>query len=313
MCVHEPSTPDGSGGRCDLWFKTTGADPWVLAVELKHNAAYGERQPEKYLDDLRGCENSALVVITGRRHPEVDEELKADPRWLGEVRWSAIAADLEKIAFEPGHSLLGEAWRALIHKMRSDGDLGARAMGLSDFVMWAEERGSSDFVSLLLDEIAGDAETMLAAQVKRSGFSCELTRTAAGQLVRRDTGMVILSFDVDDRKRRLENTVELELTPIRGRLPEVVVHFLPSDADDLADDLRAGGFESLMGTWGRTFPIDYAHLKSGTDLADVILKEWQIALRGLKALEPFRSARATRPEHRRRTAKITCDLQREAP
>ena len=278
-----------------MWFVAEGSPTQILAVELKHKADYHEGQPGKYFGDLPRSKSvrSALVVLTGRRHRQVDEKIKKNPRWLGEVRWAAVSDELDTIEFEPDHALLGEAWRAVVKKMRADGDLGIDAKQLSGFARWAAGKSRSMVEArAVLESVASEAETALATQLEPLGFRSKLDRPSAdNEVVDRQYDRLGLRFDIW-RAKRGRYYLDLRLLGASMR-----VEFGPVSTNatlsDLKEGMRAGGFRSSDWNWHRDFHIDPADVVTGADLARFILKNWKLAVRGLKALEPFRTAAAT--------------------
>lgn len=100
-------------GRVDLAF--AGADGWQLMVELKLDAAFRDRQVERY------AEESVVAAIV--RDPEEHAPREHEKEWVGAASWSNLLPRLRAL---PVDLRWRQEWLNLLDVMQADGDFAQR-------------------------------------------------------------------------------------------------------------------------------------------------------------------------------------------
>lgn len=283
-------------GRCDLWFTSSAGTGFTLAVELKHRARYTTGQLEKYLHELtqRVPHPSALVVITGRAHPQPPRVVQRNAKWLGELSWSRLYdAGLLRLPFNDPN--LEELWHAFIKTLRSDGDLGRIAtVNVERLTGWANGHpgGRWHDAEQLLAGVSEEAHEILEERVRSRGLHPRAPRaTKSGHLVevpRSGRGEINLAFDLSLGSERLQ----VVLAPSSGSEPcgRVEVWFFPRPTQKTLrarDGERRAGFRYDAASKGWSHRTALQPVASGFEFAAQILKEWRAALPRLEKLGAF--------------------------
>lgn len=164
---------DGSDlGRVDLLFE----DPdrtFCLLAELKLHSEYGLDQLPRYLRALDAipAQRKALLAVT-KVTPQVGEEqVTADPRWMGSVRWSAAFDGLRAAA--PSDQPLGEVWIEMLDLLRRHGDFGPMDFQPDALDAWARRDEAEGLIRYFLGELSLPALAALRSAAGRGPDNVE--------------------------------------------------------------------------------------------------------------------------------------------